>query len=201
MSSATTPAPVAGRPVFKPGLIPRGIAFFSGTVGFTLKIVLLSISNALAAWAAYELVSHHRWPALVVLVAATAFIDFIYLVPRKWAIPAKFLVPGTVFLIGFQMIPIVYTINVAFSNYSTGHILTKNQAIEQIKVDSLDQSGRQFDMAVARDSDGELVLILRDPESGKTYVGHERRAEAARAGATSPSRRSGRRPRRRATRS
>jgi len=168
---SSAPVPVAGPPAFRPGLIPRGIAFFSGTVGFTLKIVLLSISNALAAWAAYELISHERWPALAVLVAATAFIDFIYLVPRRWAIPAKFLVPGTVFLIGFQLIPIAYTINVAFSNYSTGHILTKDQAIEQIKVTTLTESGRQFDMAIARDSKGELTLILRDPESGKVYAG------------------------------
>jgi arabinogalactan oligomer / maltooligosaccharide transport system permease protein len=168
---SSAPAPVAGPPVFRPGLIPRGIAFFSGTVGFTLKIVLLSISNALAAWAAYELISHKRWPALAVLIAATAFIDFIYLVPRRWAIPAKFLVPGTIFLIGFQLIPIAYTINVAFSNYSTGHILTKDQAIEQIKVTTLTESGRQFDMAIARDSKGVLTLILRDPESGKVYSG------------------------------
>jgi arabinogalactan oligomer/maltooligosaccharide transport system permease protein len=168
---SSAPVPVAGPPVFRPGLIPRGIAFFSGTVGFALKIVLLSISNALAAWAAYELISHHRWPALAVLIAATAFIDFIYLVPRRWAIPAKFLVPGTIFLIGFQLVPIAYTINVAFSNYSTGHILTKDQAIEQIKVTTLAESGRQFDMAIARDSNGQLTLILRDPESGKVYAG------------------------------
>jgi arabinogalactan oligomer/maltooligosaccharide transport system permease protein len=169
--SSLTTATGDGRPPFRPGVIPRGVAFFSGSVGVTLKIVLLSISNALAAWAAYELVSHHRWPALAVLVAATAFIDFVYLVPRKWAIPAKFLIPGTIFLIGFQLVPIAYTINVAFSNYSTGHILTKEQAIEQIKITTLSESGRQFDMAIARDSKGELTLILRDPENGKVYAG------------------------------
>ena len=160
--------------VFKQGLMSRAIAAFSGRTGYTVKIVLLCISNALAAWAAYVLVSHHRWPAVVVMLAATAFIDFVYLVPRKWTLPAKFLIPGTVFLIGFQVIPIVYTINVAFSNYSTGHILTKNQAIESIKINSLDQlpDSRQFDMAVARTSSGKLVLILHDQgKGGQVYIG------------------------------
>lgn len=173
MSSLTSPASVPAPPVFKPGLISRGIAFFSGSVGFGIKIALLSVSNALAAWAVYELISHHRWPAVAVLIATTAFIDFIYLVPRRWSIPAKFLVPGTIFLIGFQLIPIVYTINVAFSNYSTGHILTKGQAIEGIEINSLSPSGRQFDMAVAKDSSGNLTLILRDPETNTTYLGTE----------------------------
>jgi arabinogalactan oligomer/maltooligosaccharide transport system permease protein len=163
--------------VFKQGLVARAVAAFSGRTGYAVKIALLCISNALAAWAVYVLVSHHRWPAVAVLIAATALIDYVYLVPRRWTLPAKFLIPGTVFLIGFQVIPIVYTINVAFSNYSTGHILTKSQAIDAIKVNSLDQlpDSRQFDMAVARDGGGNLVLILHDQgKGGRVYVGTEK---------------------------
>jgi arabinogalactan oligomer/maltooligosaccharide transport system permease protein len=163
--------------VFRQGLIARAIAIFSGRTGHAIKIALLSVSNALAAWAVYVLVDHGRWPAVAVLIAATAFIDWVYLVPRTWTLPAKFLIPGTVFLIGFQVIPVLYTINVAFSNYSTGHILTKNQAIESIKINSLDQlpNSRQFDMAVARNSSGNLVLLLHDQgRDGKVYVGTEK---------------------------
>ena len=176
MSSVTSPATPAPL-VFKQGLVARAVAAFSGRTGYAVKIALLCASNALAAWAVYVLVSHHRWPAVVVLIAATALIDWVYLAPRKWTLPAKFLIPGTVFLIGFQVIPILYTINVAFSNYSIGHILTKNQAIDGIKVNSLDQlpNSRQFDMAVARSSSGKLVLILHDQgKGGQVYVGTEK---------------------------
>ncbi|HEY7604505.1 MAG TPA: ABC transporter permease subunit [Gaiellaceae bacterium] len=168
-----SPAPM----VFKQGMVARAVAAFSGRTGYAIKIALLCVSNALAAWAVYVLVSHHRWPAVGVLLAATALIDYVYLAPRRWTLPAKFLIPGTVFLIGFQVIPIVYTINVAFSNYSTGHILTKSQAIDAIKVNSLDQlpNSRQFDMAVARDGGGNLVLILHDQgKGGRVYVGTEK---------------------------
>jgi len=173
--SATTAAPSASasQPVFRAGLIARSIAVFSGTAGFAIKIALLSALNAIVAWAVYVLVDHHRWPALAVLVAATAVIDWLYLAPRTWTLPAKFLIPGTIFLIGFQVIPIIFTINVAFENYSTGHILTKGQAIAAIKVNSLQApaNGRQFDMAPAHASNGSLVLLLHDESSGKVYVG------------------------------
>jgi arabinogalactan oligomer/maltooligosaccharide transport system permease protein len=108
-----------------------------------------------------------------VVAAATGLIDWLYLVPRRWTLPAKFLIPGTIFLIGFQLIPIAFTISVAFSNYSTGHILPKGQAIQAIKINSLQppENGRQFDLAPAKDSSGKLVLLLRDEGSKKVYVG------------------------------
>ena len=173
MASTTAPAPAAEQPVFHPGLIARSIAFFSGTVGYAIKISFLCAVNALVAWAAYVLISHHRWPALAVVVVATALIDWLYLVPGTWSLPAKFLVPGTVFLVGFQIVPIVYTINVAFSNYSTGHILTKSQAIAAIQVNSLQQppNGHQYDLAPAHDASGKLVLLLHDETTKKAYVG------------------------------
>ncbi len=173
MSTSAPTAPQPVQPTFRPGIVARSIAFFSGTVGYLIKIVLLSASNALVAWAVYVLIDHHRWPALGAVVVATALIDWLYLVPRTWTLPAKFLIPGTVFLIGFQLVPIIFTINVAFSNYSTGHIITKPQAIAAIKVNSLEPppNGRQFDLAPARDSSGKLVLLLHDEGSGKVYVG------------------------------
>ncbi len=174
MSSLTSPAHASRGQVFRPGLVSRAVAIFSGGVGLGLKLGLLSASNALAVWALYVLVSHHRWPAVGTIAAATALVDYLYIVPRRWTLPAKFLIPGTIFLIGFQLIPILYTIDIAFSNYSTGHILTKNEAISAIEVNSLEPppNGRQFDLAPARDSSGNLVLLLRDESpGGGVYVG------------------------------
>ena len=174
MSSAPSTAGLP--PSFKPGVIARSIAFFSGSVGFMIKIGLLSASNALAVWAEYVLITHHRWPAVGVVAVSTLLVDWFYLVPRTWTLPAKFLIPGTIFLIGFQVIPIIFTISVAFSNYSTGHILTEGQAIAAIKINSLEApaNGRQFDLAPARDSGGKLVLLLHDETGGKVYVGTQK---------------------------
>jgi arabinogalactan oligomer / maltooligosaccharide transport system permease protein len=173
MSTATAPTPAASPAPFKPGLVARAIAAFSGTPGQVLKMVFLALSNALAVWAAYVLVDQSRWVSLAILVAVTAAIDLIYLAPRRGTLPLKFLVPGTVFLLAFQIVPIVYTIEVALSNYSTGHIISKADAIQQIKINSLQQpeNGKQYEAAPARDKDGKLVLILRDDTSGALFVG------------------------------
>src|ERR687894_480698 len=74
---------------------------------------------------------------LISTFSGPAAIDFIYLSPQRRAIPVKFLIPGTVFLLAFQIAPILYNVNVAFTNWSTGHILQKDEAIEGIKRVSL----------------------------------------------------------------
>jgi arabinogalactan oligomer/maltooligosaccharide transport system permease protein len=158
---------------FTPSRVARATAAFSGSVGLGLKIALLAGANALSTWAAYVLASRSQWLPAAVTIAATLAVDAIFLLPRRWTIPAKFLVPGTIFLIAFQVIPIVYTVTVAFSNYSTGHVISKHDAIEAIKANSLEPApnGRQFQAAPARAGDGSLVLLLRDAESGRAYVG------------------------------
>ena len=135
--------------------------------------MFLALSNALAVWAAYVLADQSRWVSLTILVAVTAAIDLVYLAPHRRTLPLKFLVPGTIFLLAFQIVPIVYTIEVALSNYSTGHIISKADAIQQIKINSLQQpeNGKQYEAAPARDKDGHLVLILRDDTSGAVFVG------------------------------
>jgi arabinogalactan oligomer/maltooligosaccharide transport system permease protein len=150
----------------------RAVATFSGPAGLAVKIGLLSVVNAIAIWALVILLQRHSLVAAGILLVVTAAIDALYLVPNK-AVPAKFLVPGTVFLIAFQLIPIIYTINVAFTNWSTGHIINKPAAIKQIRITSLAESanGKSYTIAPAKDKDGRLVLLMVDDTTGATYVG------------------------------
>src|SRR2546426_12004609 len=80
----------------------RLISAFSGTVGLVIKIVLLSLVNAFAIWAAVVLSDHHKWRALGLLAFVTAAIDAIYLT-RRWTLPLKFLIPATNFLLAVQV--------------------------------------------------------------------------------------------------
>jgi arabinogalactan oligomer/maltooligosaccharide transport system permease protein len=170
--SATTAAS-AGVPAGAPrgALTPRLLAFFSGSVGLACKVALLGFSNALAVWAGVVLAQRSDWVALAVLAAATAAIDAMYFGRRT--LPAKFLIPGTLFMLAFQIVPIIYTIDVAFTNYSIGHISSKSDAIRQIQLTSLQPppNGRQYTMAPARTANGDLVLILQDQATHKNFVG------------------------------
>lgn len=171
MTTTASPAPPPAPQPIKWSLPAQFIAAFSGTPGLAVKLAFLSIVNAIAVWAAVVLVSDEKWIALAVLVAATAAIDAVYLSRRSF--PLKFLIPGTVFLLAFQVAPILYNVNVAFTNWSTGHITSKDAAIQGIQRNSLSESaeGGSYLMAAARNDDGDLVLLLVDDATGKGYVG------------------------------
>ena len=126
-----------------------GSRAFSGTAGLVIKIACSRVSNALAAWAGIR--ADRRTSAgcaLAVLVAATALIDFLYLVPRRWTLPAKFLVPGTVFLIAFQIDPDrLHDQRRASRTTRPATSSRSSEAIEGIKVQLAPAAGngRQYD--------------------------------------------------------
>ena len=141
-------------------MIQRLIARFGGTPALIFKLVFLGLVNAMTIWALPTLISTQSWPMLAVLVIATLALDFILLTKRL--IPAKYVVIGAIFLTTFQLIPIAYNISIAFTNYSTGNIGTKPEAVEAIIRDSAKESenSTSYDMLPARNAAGELVLIL-----------------------------------------
>jgi arabinogalactan oligomer/maltooligosaccharide transport system permease protein len=158
----------------RPALLTRLVAFFSGPVGVATKIILLALANALGIWAFVVLLTDGRWIAAASVAFGTAAIDAVYLLPGSRWIPLKFLVPGTILLILFQIVPIVYNASIAFTNYSTGHVQTKQEAIATIEEASLvpPANGRTYTMTPAR-HDGALVLLLRDDATGTAYAGTE----------------------------
>jgi arabinogalactan oligomer / maltooligosaccharide transport system permease protein len=152
--------------------MPRLISTFSGTVGLVAKYVLLGVLNAFALWSVVTLLTRHHFVSAPLILLAMVAIDVLYMAPER-VIPLKFLIPGTIFLVGFMVLPILYDVNVAFTNYGTGHIGTKSAAVQQIEITSLQPppNGKQYTMAPARDASGKLVLILQDDASHKDYVG------------------------------
>ena len=66
-----------------------------------VKITLLGLVVAIAIWAAFPLVENHAWIGLAILAATTAGLLYLYLTPRH--IPAKYLAPGTLLLVAFQV--------------------------------------------------------------------------------------------------
>ncbi len=171
MTSAPHAADVV---VPRPSLLVRAVDVFSGPVGLAIKLVLLGAVNALGLWAVGVLLADGKWIAAVGIGAALVFIDFVYLTPDKRLIPLKYLVPGSVFLVAFVVVPIISNANIALTNWSTGHNLTKDEAITAIQEVSLvvpaDASTYTSTPAT---KDGELVLLLVDDATGDLYVGSE----------------------------
>ncbi|MFD0801007.1 ABC transporter permease subunit, partial [Streptomonospora algeriensis] len=149
-------------------LAPRGSA-----AGQLAKTGMLGLSAAIALWAVFPLYAARQWAGIGAVVAVTALIFYVYLAKR--AVPAKYLVPGTLFLIAFQIVPVLYTISTSVTNYSDGHRGTKEQAIEQIEASSVERTpdSTPYTLTVAArgsSSEGALVFLLTDPD-GDAYAG------------------------------
>ncbi|MEX1357924.1 MAG: ABC transporter permease subunit [Gaiellaceae bacterium] len=171
MSTTAVRTEPPAAPEIEWGVPSRLITSFSGSTGLVVKLVLLSLANAVAVWAGLILARDGKWLAFGVLAASTLAIDGVYLGRRT--VPLKFLVPGTVFLVAFQVLPVLYTVNVAFQRYGTGHIVTKQEAITAIEQNSLapPADAKTFTMAPAKDESGKLVLVLVDDVTGEAFVG------------------------------
>src|SRR5206468_4100359 len=109
----------------------------TSAAGLIIKIVVLGLGLALAIWGAFPLIDAHAWLWLGVLVAVTALLFYVYLSPRRVA--AKYLIPGTLFLLAFQVIPVLYTASTAFTNYGDAHRGSKADAVTSIQTASVKQ--------------------------------------------------------------
>jgi len=155
---------------YRPSFLAWLISLFSGTGGLVVKIVLLSLLNAMVGWAIIVLFTQDRVVWALGTLAVLGIFDFVYLRPNK-LLPAKFILPGSVLLVAYLIIPIFFTINTAFQRYSTGHVLTKAEAITTNIEQNVVQGEKFFLMTPTRDASGALVLVLVDDTTGQTYLG------------------------------
>ncbi|MEV0808145.1 ABC transporter permease subunit [Micromonospora sp. NPDC050200] len=142
--------------------------------GLAVKVVLLGLVAGIAIWAAFPLIEAEKWPALAVLVLTTAGLFYLYLTRRH--IPAKYLVPGTLFLIAFQIVPVLYTASTAFTNFGDGHRSSKDAAVVAIQSSSVRQvaGSTEYALSVATKGDpttGPLVFLVTDPKTGTVSAG------------------------------
>ncbi|TFV98007.1 maltose ABC transporter permease MalF [Orlajensenia leifsoniae] len=141
-----------------------------GTKMLLLKIVLLGVVDAIALYALFVLVGHEQWLVAAIVVVVTALFNWIYFSPRK--LPAKYLAPGVLFLVVFQIFTLVYTGYVAFTNYGTGHNGTQEQAIDSLMSSALVRvpDSATYDVTVI-DEAGQLGLLVTAPD-GTVSVGN-----------------------------
>ena len=135
------------------------------------KLLFLGIINAFAIASLPVMFRQSFWPGIVTVILATVALDVAYL-SRK-AIPAKYLIPGTIFAIAFQVYPVVYSGYTAFTNFSTANRLTFDQALDQIvaRSSNVPESTRyQLAILAGDGGSGELAFLLTD-ESGAQFLG------------------------------
>lgn len=134
-----------------------------------VKLVGLGIVDALALYAVFVLAMHEQWLVLGLVAAVTVIVNWIYFSRKK--LPAKYLTPGVIFLVVFQVFVLGYTAYIAFTNYGTGHNGSKEQAVSSLMASSLERvpDSPTYGVTVVERA-GELGLLVTDPE-GEALVG------------------------------
>ena len=100
--------------------------------GFLAKLGLMMLVNAFGLAAIFSAVNAEAWGILVASIVLLVLADYIYF--SKRAVPLKYIFPGLVFLLVFQLFTMAYTGYVAFTNYGTAHNLSQQQAVDAILI-------------------------------------------------------------------
>lgn len=102
------------------------------TRGFWVKTVLVALVDALGVYGILAAGALGQWGIVAFLVVALVAVNVVYF--SKKMLPAKYLVPGLIFLLVYQVFVVLYTGFTAFTNYGDGHNSTQADAVEAILV-------------------------------------------------------------------
>lgn len=152
------------------GVLERGTPPSLAHLGLTL--FALGLIDAIALSFAHTLARDGAAIAAIVLLALTALVNAVFLSDRLY--PVRWLVPGLLLLVFFVLYPALYTFYIAFTNYSDGHLLTKEQVIAQLEQQFFTPpDSPTFTWRAYRSPDGHYLLWLTDPQ-GNHFIGSAR---------------------------
>ncbi len=99
-------------------------------VGRILLWLVIAFLNALLTWAAIILFTNDAIELGAIQLLIIVLIDFAVFNPKGY--PYRYTIPALSLLLILTVYPIFYTFKIAFTNYGTGHLFTRKQAIERL---------------------------------------------------------------------
>lgn len=133
------------------------------SIGFLLRLAGLAILDVFALTLASAFYKDEAWMLAFTLVLITLLINVVNLVPSLW--PLRWISPALALIILLAVYPLIYTVYVAFTNYSDGHRLVKKEAVELLQLDRyLPEGAVNYYWTPYRDADGNYALWLRSAE-------------------------------------
>jgi arabinogalactan oligomer/maltooligosaccharide transport system permease protein len=139
--------------------------------GTIIKISLLAVLDAVTIFVAFVLFMREQWLAVAVAIAGMIIVNWLYM--RRGGLPAKYLAPGVILLIAFQVYVLFFSAYTAFTNYGSYHNGDQNLAVSAIKAAGFGQveGAPQYDVKLVQDAEGRYNFLLSDALNGKVFVG------------------------------
>jgi ABC-type sugar transport system permease subunit len=141
---------------------------FGSVPSLIFRLIGLAVINGFGLWLIYQMYSDGVYPFAAILAIVTILINVIFLYEPLY--PLRWMAPGLALMTLMALYPVIFTVYTAFTNYSDGHILSKQQAIERLSQDTfLREGGRTFEWVGYRSEEGEYLLWLTN-EEGQNFV-------------------------------
>jgi arabinogalactan oligomer/maltooligosaccharide transport system permease protein len=155
MSAATQKVP--GGAQAPPGAAPTGI------LSLLLRILALALIDGITIWLVYQMVFDGYVPLAATLALVTIWVNVVFLSGRFY--PLRYVAPGLSLMVIMVLYPILFTFYVSFTNYGTGHLVTKEVAIEVIESQTfLPADATVYRWTAYKNPAGQYKLWLVNPD-------------------------------------
>ena len=103
------------------------------------------------------------------LAAVTVWLNVVFLSERYY--PLRWISPGMALMALMVVYPILFTVGVSFTNYGSGHLVTKQLAIRQIEAQTyLAADSPIYSWVAYQNAAGDYLLWLTDPDTGAAFT-------------------------------
>lgn len=141
-----------------------------GAGNLIIKIILVGLIDALLIYCLAQAWGAEWWPAVVFFAIVLVAVNAVYF--TKGSLPLKYLIPGLVFLVVYQLFTMLFTGYLSFTNYGTGHLDSKDAAISSIQASNVvPVEGGQEYAVVPIEQDGTVSMLVTDPTTGTVRIG------------------------------
>ncbi|MFN8421253.1 MAG: hypothetical protein U0528_18720 [Anaerolineae bacterium] len=133
-----------------------------------LRWLLLAIFDAALGWVILQLIADGSYPLAAILTVILLILTFSFSLDRFRAY--RWLAIGLSLAALFTLYPILYTFYLATTNTGSGHVLTKQQAVEFLQREQyIPANGQKFKWTAFQSSAGDYMLWLQGADS-KHYL-------------------------------
>ena len=140
-------------------IIPKNKLFIS-TPASALRLLVVGLFDAVLVWLIVQLLADGSYPLAAVFTALGLLITASLSLERFRAY--RWLSIGLGLALLFVLYPIFYTLYLSTTNTGGGHVLTKQQVIENLsQVEYVPEGGQQYRWTAYRSPDGEYALWLQ----------------------------------------
>ena len=139
------------------------------SIGKWFGIGIIVVLDLVLAYFSFHLFKMGYTPLAIIFLFIVAIISFAFFVPKAHMF--KWMAFGLAAWLLFSIFPIFYTIYNGFTNYGDGHLITKEQAVQQIETETfLPSDSRTFVSWVAYKGSGDDYLLWIKDDAGETMM-------------------------------